>query len=202
VFDGGYESEIPGVLTTPGAPIVVFTAGTARDAAADFFQAALEASHDRAWRPVLLTAGYEPQTVRGDKKISPHAFIFDYLPLTQLLPLSALVVHHGGLGTLSLAARSATPQLVVPFGHDQFDNAARIERLGIGRSVKRGAGLSKRLGVAIEAMLSEPKYATRCKGLAPWAGGDEALERICSQIESDEGRSIPLGADAGDSQAV
>src|SRR5207248_9291086 len=89
VFGGGVEGEIPAVLSTPGAPIVVFTAGSARDAAADFFQAALEASHGRPWRPVLLTAGFRPETVRGGKKICPSAFIFDYLPLTRLLPLSA-----------------------------------------------------------------------------------------------------------------
>ncbi len=202
VFDQGMGDGVPGVLSTPGAPIVVFTAGSARDAAADFFQAALEASHGRPWRTVLLTAGYSPRTLHRGRKICPGAYLFDYLPLSELLPYSSLVVHHGGLGTLSLAARTATPQLVVPFGHDQFDNAARVERLGLGRSVRNGRGLASRLGDAIEAMLSQPKYASRCEAVARRAASDEWLDRICRQIESDEGRFIPVGCRSVDRQAV
>ena len=202
VFDGGFGAEVPAVLHSERTPLVVFTAGSARDAAGDFFRAALEASDGRPWRPVLLTAGFRPDTMRRGRKLSPGAYIFDYLPLSQLLPISALVVHHGGLGTLSLAAAAATPQLVVPFGHDQFDNAARVERLGIGRSVRQGRGLARRLGDQIEAMLNDYDLSSRCRMLSARARNEKALDRVCRQIESDEGRSFRFGFGADYREAV
>jgi rhamnosyltransferase subunit B len=44
-------------------------------------------------------------------------------------------VHHGGLGSVSLALAAGTPQIAVPLGHDQHDNAARLERLGVGQAI-------------------------------------------------------------------
>jgi len=42
------------------------------------------------------------------------------------------VVHHGGAGTTTTAARAGRPQIIVPHVLDQFHWAARIGRLGIG----------------------------------------------------------------------
>ncbi len=47
-----------------------------------------------------------------------------------LVPRLAALVHHGGIGTTAQAMRAGVPQLITPFAHDQFDNAARVERLG------------------------------------------------------------------------
>ena len=59
----------------------------------------------------------------------------EYAPFSGLFPGSALIVHHGGVGTTGLAMRSGRPMLVVPFAHDQPDNAARLVRLGVARTV-------------------------------------------------------------------
>jgi UDP:flavonoid glycosyltransferase YjiC (YdhE family) len=44
--------------------------------------------------------------------------------------MAAAVVHHGGIGTTAEALRSGRPQLVLPVGGDQPDNAARLARIG------------------------------------------------------------------------
>jgi vancomycin aglycone glucosyltransferase len=49
-----------------------------------------------------------------------------------LFPRVAAVVHHGGAGTTSAAARAGTPQLIVPRMFDQFYFAQRVQQLGIG----------------------------------------------------------------------
>ena len=61
-----------------------------------------------------------------------------YVPHSALLPRAAAVVHHGGIGTSAQALRAGVPQLVVPFFADQHDNAARLGRLGVARSLRRG----------------------------------------------------------------
>jgi UDP:flavonoid glycosyltransferase YjiC (YdhE family) len=53
------------------------------------------------------------------------------LPLHRLLPRSATLVHHGGIGTTAEALRAAVPQLVLPWAVNQFDNAERVRALGV-----------------------------------------------------------------------
>ena len=61
----------------------------------------------------------------------PDLLALPYAPHAPLFPLAAAIVHHGGIGTTAEALRSGRPQLVVPVGGDQPDNAARLARLGV-----------------------------------------------------------------------
>jgi rhamnosyltransferase subunit B len=45
------------------------------------------------------------------------------------------MVHHGGIGTTSQCLAAGIPQLVVHMALDQPDNAARVERLGVGLGI-------------------------------------------------------------------
>ena len=42
------------------------------------------------------------------------------------------VVHHGGIGTSARCLRAGVPQLIAPWGVDQWDNSMRLVRGGIG----------------------------------------------------------------------
>jgi rhamnosyltransferase subunit B len=182
VFDQGVSQEVPAELLEPGDPLVVFAAGSAGQTASPFFQAAISASSGQRWRAVLLTGeggGWSGTQLQG------NVFRYNYVPMSQLLPLSSLVVHHGGLGTTSLALSAAVPQIVIPFGHDQFDNAARIEQLGVGRRIPKSGNLALRLRSMIERMLRDPSWSARCRVLAPMAAIQGSLANVCEQIEAD-----------------
>src|SRR6185436_17216251 len=49
-----------------------------------------------------------------------------------LFPRVAAVVHHGGAGTTTAAARAGVPQVVIPHIYDQFYWAQRMKKLNIG----------------------------------------------------------------------
>jgi UDP:flavonoid glycosyltransferase YjiC (YdhE family) len=51
---------------------------------------------------------------------------FAYLPFSQILPRCSALVYPGGIGTMAQAIKAAIPHLVVPYGHDQPDNAFRV----------------------------------------------------------------------------
>lgn len=50
----------------------------------------------------------------------------------QLFPRMAAIVHHGGSGTTTAAARAGTPQVVIPHNYDQFYWAHRVQQLRVG----------------------------------------------------------------------
>ena len=52
----------------------------------------------------------------------------------KLFPRVAAVVHHGGAGTTSTAARAGAPQVIIPHNYDQFYWAHRVAQLGVGAS--------------------------------------------------------------------
>jgi len=51
-----------------------------------------------------------------------------FAPFTELFPLCAALMHHGGIGTTARALAAGTPQLILPLAYDQPDNAARVKR--------------------------------------------------------------------------
>lgn len=125
--DAGLAPDVQDFLDA-GEPPVVFTPGSANIFGKEFFQAAVEACQRLGRRGVLLTQFSEqiPQPLPSNVK---H---FGYIPFSQLLPKALALVHHGGIGTTAQALAAGIPQLVMPLAHDQFDNAARVKRLGVG----------------------------------------------------------------------
>ena len=71
-----------------------------------------------------------------------------FAPLEPILPRALALIHAGGIGTLALGLRAATPMLLAPRAHDQFDNARRAEKLGWAR-VMKGRDLAAQIGALL-----------------------------------------------------
>jgi len=57
------------------------------------------------------------------------------VPFSHLFARSALVIHHGGIGTCAQALACGIPQVISPYTFDQPDNAFLLWQLGISNSV-------------------------------------------------------------------
>ncbi len=126
-----------------------------------------------------------------------------YVPLAALLPRCRALVHHGGIGTASLAYAAGVPQVVTPFAHDQFDNAQRVAASGCGVRLDapvRGEPLAR----ALARVLGDAAMAARCAEVrarmaAQPDGCDEAarfIERFVRAVARDVHRSA--GLDGGE----
>jgi rhamnosyltransferase subunit B len=119
-----------------GSPPVAFYPGSARRDARSFFRMALSTCHQQGRRALLLTRYAEQAAPMG--ALPPWALHRAYVPFAQLLPQCAALVHCRGIGTLAQALQAGCPQLLLPHHFDQFDNAARLRRLGLAQ-VHRGS---------------------------------------------------------------
>lgn len=130
----GLPPELERFLAAGPAP-VVFTLGTSAVAAAgDFYRQSLQAVERSKMRAVLLT-GTIVQSL--PEKLPPSVTIAGYVAHSEIFPRAAAIVHQGGIGTTAQAMRSGRPMIVVPFAHDQFDNAERVRRLGAAQVIYR-----------------------------------------------------------------
>ncbi len=103
----------------------------------------------------------------------------------KLFPRVAAVVHHGGAGTTSAAARAGRAQVIVPHNYDQFYWAHRVQQLGVG-----GSG-SSRDDLNVDALVQtlreclRPDVSTRAQVLAgrmELNGARIAAERLTTEF--------------------
>lgn len=163
-----------------GPPPLVFTPGTGHRHAAGYFRAALQAVQALGRRAVFLT-GHPEQLPAA---LPPEVLAQAYASFRSLLPQAAALVHHGGIGSTAEALRAGVPQLVVPFAHDQFDNARRVRALGVGDALPARHASPARLRRRLQALLDRPDLAAHCATLAAQAATDRPLPRLCDAIEA------------------
>lgn len=178
LFDGGGEMP-PGVLDfcRAGEPPIAFTLGTGMVHSRRFFRAALEACQILGSRGLLLTR-YPAQLPSPLPASILHA---TFAPFLQLLPHCAAVVHHGGVGTVAKALATATPQLVLPLGWDQPDNAMRVRRLGVGDWLPPRRRTGAHLAAALRTVMT-PATRDRCRAVAARFENGDALDTAADWI--------------------
>ena len=107
----------------------------------------------------------------------------DYAPFSQLFPHAAAVVHHGGIGTSAQALAAGVRQLVTPMAHDQPDNAARLVKLGVARSIPVKHVSARRLSNALDLLLSDRSYHIRAHWISQWFKGQQPLVETAEILE-------------------
>ena len=175
------DPALQAFLDAGEAPLV-FTLGSAAVlGAGDFYLQSVEAAR-RLGRRALLLAGDDARNRAGIAP-SPEVAIAGYVPHALVFPRAAAIVHQGGIGTTAQALLAGRPMLVVPFGFDQPDNAARAGRLGVARALPRRRYEAGRAARALRRLLDEPSYAARARELAPRIAADDGAARACDAIE-------------------
>ncbi|MDP2530064.1 MAG: glycosyltransferase [Candidatus Palauibacterales bacterium] len=165
-----------------GPAPVVFTLGSSAVAAAgDFYEESLDAARRIGVRAVLLT-GPRPEN-RPAQPLPDGVRVADYASYAELFPRSAAVVHQGGIGTLAQALRAGVPMLVVPFAHDQPDNAHRAERLGVARVLAPRRYRGATAGRELRALLGAPSLRERAAEVGRVVRAEDGLRRACDAIE-------------------
>lgn len=171
--------EIAGALEGPEPPIVI-TAGSSVSNSAEFFGVSAEMCK-RTGRSGILLTPFREQVPRQLPRNVRH---FNYVPFSGVLPRAAAFVHHGGVGTVALGLAAGVPQLVVPFAHDQPDNAIRVERLGVGYMLTPETYNIDNAVARIEQLLGSCEIRDNCRRRAQdVAPGQASLEKACRLIE-------------------
>jgi rhamnosyltransferase subunit B len=162
-----------------GSPPIAFSPGSANNEAHQFFEAAVEACTRLGRRGILLTK-YDHQLPAALPDSIGH---FGFVPMSKLLPHTAALVHHGGIGSCAQGLAAGVPHIVRPMSYDQFDNSRRLVRLGVAQeiSVRRFSG--RTVAETLAPLLSSPTVAARCREFAARCHGPTALAAACDALE-------------------
>ena len=146
----------------------------------------VEACRIGGWRGILLTQFPEQLPAR----LPGNLRAFEYVPFSSVLPRSAALVHHGGIGTTAQALAAGVPQLVVPFAHDQPDNAVRVRRLGVGDFLRPRRYNTGAVGATLKRLLGAAAVRENCRQRASDLAGAKPLDNACDLIEGAGGGRI------------
>ena len=164
-----------------GPPPIVFTLGSsAVMAAGEFYEESIKAAQKLGQRAVLLIG----KTDQVPKVNDASTYITDYAPYSELLPRAAATVHQGGIGTTAQALRAGRPMIIVPWAHDQPDNAERCRKLGVSRTVWRNVYRSANVARQLERLLSDASYQDNAYTIANRLRGEDGLKAACDKLES------------------
>ena len=181
----GADSDMPDNLERfleSGPPPVVFTLGSsAAMAAGDFYMESVKAARMLGIRAVLLV-GRDPRNIPAES-LPDDIALFEYLPYSQIFPRAAAVVHHGGIGTTAQALRAGKPMLVVPFAFDQPDNAYRVTRLGVARTIYRHRYSAHRAATELKTLLSNTTCLRRAEQVGEIVRAEKGVAVACDAIE-------------------
>jgi MGT family glycosyltransferase len=160
---GRSGGDFPLERLDPGKRLIYCTLGSQSHLyprSREFFQQVIAACAQRpGWQLVLATG--EHISPDGFRQAPADAVVARWAPQPALLQRAALMINHGGLGTVKECLYFGVPMLCLPFSRDQPGYAARVAYHGLGLMGDIRRSTAARLLEQIESILSDRGYAER-----------------------------------------
>ena len=118
----------PAWLDAVEGPVVLVSTSSDYQGDTDIVRVALEALRDE---PVTVVATM-PAGARLGFPPPPNARVAEFVPHSAVLARAVCAITHGGMGVTQKALARHVPVVVVPWGRDQHEVAARVEHAGAG----------------------------------------------------------------------
>jgi rhamnosyltransferase subunit B len=183
--DAGNTSLAPELeaFLAAGPPPLVFTLGSAAVmAAGDFYEVSAAAAELLGQRAVLLT-GSDPQN-RPRRTLPESTCIAPYAPYSKIFPRAAAIIHQGGVGTTAQALKAGRPMVVMPYSHDQPDNARRVRHLGVAKVIQRKDYRPEVAAQKIGRLLEDAAYTKRAAEVARVIAEEDGVRTACDALEN------------------
>jgi UDP:flavonoid glycosyltransferase YjiC (YdhE family) len=156
-YDGPTDDTTPLPLpeARPDAPLVYVTMGTVFNDPT-LFGDVVTAVAELDVR-VLVTVGPQGDPAALGEQPA-HVRVEQFVPQTRVLPHCDVVVSHAGSGTALATLGLGLPQLCLPQGADQFQNAAAIAEAGAGLALMPGKAGVEVVRAAVARLLADRSF--------------------------------------------
>jgi UDP:flavonoid glycosyltransferase YjiC (YdhE family) len=114
---------------------------------------------------------------------APNVTVVASAPHRQVLRDTAVVITHGGHGTVVKALAAGVPMVLMPHGRDQADTAVRVVTHGAGVALTRSARPDA-IGAAVRQLLENPSYRAAAQRLGETIRRDAASDLLVTELEA------------------
>ena len=158
-------SLTPWLTNHHSRPVVYLTLGTVGWGTVDLMRDALAGLTELPVDVLVAIGSYFDPNQLGPLPDSVRVERFVRQDL--VLPQVDLALHHGGSGTVLAAAAEGVPQLVMPLGADQFQNADALAASGAGLALPQGGVTAAAVRDGVRQLMDDPSHraaANRIRG--------------------------------------
>ena len=175
-----WEPPHGAVQPPPGdAPLVLVAPSTAQDPDHRLLRAAVRGL---AGEPIRVLASWNRRPIAAPLVTGPNTRLVEWVSYARTMPDCALVICHGGHGTLVRALACGVPVLVAPHAGDMAENAARADWAGVGIRLPWPLLSPRTLRLAAARALGTPSLTAAARriaaGTAPGAGAARAADLV------------------------
>ena len=113
---------------------------------------------------------------------SPNVTVVESAPHERVLREAALVITHGGHGTVLKTLAAGLPLVILPHGRDQADNAVRVTTRGAGIAISRRAS-ARKIANAVGRVLNHPSYGAAARRFGRVVARDADSPALLAELE-------------------
>jgi MGT family glycosyltransferase len=173
--EGAGEFEVP----KGDGPLVYLSLGSLGSADVELMQRLVD---------LLAAGGYRAIVSKGPQhdqiELREGQAGAELVPQPALLPRVDAVITHGGNNTVTECLHFGKPMVVLPLFWDQYDNAQRMEELGLGVRLPTFEFEDAQLGEAVDRLIADEGVRTRLKEISRRLQANPGTERAAEHIES------------------
>ena len=173
--EGAGEFQVP----QGDGPLVYLSLGSLGSADVELMQRLVDLLAAGGYRAIVSKGPQHEQIELRDGQAGA-----ELVPQPALLPLVDAVITHGGNNTVTECLHFGKPMVVLPLFWDQYDNAQRMDELGLGVRLPTFDFEDAQLGEALERLLADDALAQRLRALSDRLQADPGTERAADCIES------------------
>jgi MGT family glycosyltransferase len=173
------ELTIPQEFLDRPGPLIYFSLGSLGSADVELM------------RRVLLVLAVTPYRfivskgpLHAEIELADNMFGAEQVPQTKVLPLCDLVMTHGGNNTTTESLHFGKPMIVLPLFWDQYDNAQRIDELGLGIRLDTYRFTDEDLTGALSRLLKDTDLRERVAAIGADIRSRNGLTRAADLVEA------------------
>ncbi len=178
VRDGVGEADVPADILAGDGRLIYLSLGSLGSADTALMQRLCDALADTPHRYIVSKG---PQ--HDEIELRDNQWGGEYLPQPLLMPRCDLVITHGGNNTTTECLHHGLPMVLLPLFWDQYDNAQRMDDLGLGVRLPTYAWEPADLTGAIDRMLADADAADRLRAISARVQSDPGRVRAAELIE-------------------
>jgi MGT family glycosyltransferase len=160
-------------------PLVYLSLGSLGSADVELMQRLCDLLAAGGFRAIVSKGPQHDQIELRDGQVGA-----ELVPQPALLPLVDAVITHGGNNTVTECLHFGRPMVLLPLFWDQYDNAQRMDELGLGVRLPTFEFEDAQLGEAIERLTGDDALTARLSEMADRLQANPGTEKAADCVES------------------
>ena len=137
-------------------PLVYFSLGSLGSADVGLMRRVIACLAETPYRYIVSKG-----PLHAEIELAPNMWGAEFVPQTRVIPSADLVITHGGNNTVTESLHFGKPMIALPLFWDQYDNAQRVDELGLGVRLDTYGFTDAEMRAALDRLLTDGPLRAR-----------------------------------------